>query len=160
MSALLLYALHRAGRPTIASDLADIANGAAMDAGWPAQLCRQSPKQVAALLRGMERDGEVRAAGSVRCNGNDRSLWEPVGGFVAGVAMPDMPDRAEGRPDNPLLRMTRMQQLAVFSVTDTLLTELVQQRAELREAFDKHDARLRAVIERTRVQLSMVGLAE
>ncbi len=155
-AALILCALHHCAKPSTAADISDVATQLALDADYPKAASAINAKTTAALLKRMEKDGDVRRNGTARTEGSDRPLWEPVRGFRPEPATPAY--EGPERDPLPIETMTRLQQLAVFGVLDCTMFELQQQRRELRDLFDQQDRRLGKLVEKTRAQLAANGL--
>jgi hypothetical protein len=157
MSQLLLCALHRRGKPSTAGDIHETALGLAMNAGWPRSEWPTNPKQVAALLKGMIKAGDVMQVDCSRENGRDVPMFQPIcgAGFDSEYEMPDPPAKPK---KSDLDGMTKPQIYALVDVLEALVHEGARQRRELGSLLVRQLEEFERTTERAKRQLLAAGI--
>jgi hypothetical protein len=122
LSQIVLAALHKAGKPSTSADLEDIAQGLAVEHGWPDGVIESLTRMsIAARLRYMSKTGILIVNGSTRDeHGRETAVYEPVGGFDPNH---EAPAPIQSGNDSPYGDLTRGQLLTILEVQDEMLSE-------------------------------------
>lgn len=156
MSALLLCALHRLGKPSTAAAVLDRATALAIDADWPRRHYPGSVHHVSAALRNMAKASMVVQDSHTIDDGKSRPLYRVTGEFNFNYPMPPVP--RDGPGDSPLSPLSPPQLTALFDVLTTLLHESGRQRRDLERFLIGQHTELERQLERANARLVAAGL--